>query len=505
MKRHLHLGIGHFRIGYMDGVNMVLLRNVRGLLDLVPDIKITLFGKLNKDIQNFLEPIPGRLEYVNIEEFDPDHKVSGFKGRGVEEQNVQDYIWHGSNIADSLMDKLGDLDVVIMENLGIGIHPPLIFAFYQMIRDCNFLSRKRRFYYRTHDFVKERERFFANLKKFHDSPTRNVPDWHEMVFPDFDNLHYITINTSDIDRLMEHGISRERIVYLPNSLGSNMWYDDNAHLDLRKRLVEDKGLDPEVRFLFYPVRCIRRKNVEEAIFLTCFFNYMSERVYERRRELRIEGKYHLLVGLKPSSNDDKLYADTLARFCEDNDLPVTIGIEDYVGSEREFEDPHDLEKITKFNVGDAYRMSYMVITTSILEGFGFVYIEPWCVGTAVLGRDLPLVTEDFNRAGMDLAHLYRVLIVEEMDYKDLGQELGPQKGLMKRLEMILKLSDLKYMRKVQSRNSAVFSNTLKLFNPEFREKIVDRNQKVVLDTYSQDLVAEKLYEIISSNSSGVEG
>jgi len=258
LAKRLHVGFGHFRVGYMDGVNMVMLRNVKGLLELVPDIKITLFGRLNRNIQNFLEPIPGRLEYIDIEEFDPDSRVEGFKGRDIQEQHVQDYIWYGSNIADSLIDRLSDLDVVIMENLGIGIHPPLTYAFYQVIRDCNFLAREKRFYYRTHDFVKERQRNFANLKKFHDSPTRNVPDWHEMVYPDFENLHYITINSSDIDRLMEHGISRKQIVYLPNSLGNNMLYDDNEYLNLRNRLVEDKGLDSDVKFLFYPVRCIRR-------------------------------------------------------------------------------------------------------------------------------------------------------------------------------------------------------------------------------------------------------
>jgi len=495
LAKRLHVGFGHFKVGYMDGVNMVMLRNVKGLLGLVPDIKITLFGKLNRNIQNFLEPVPGRLEYINIEEFDPDFQVEGFKGRDIQEQHVQDYIWYGSNIADSLRDRLSDLDVVIMENLGIGIHPPLTYAFYQVIRDCNFLAREKRFYYRTHDFVKERQRNFANLKKFHDSPTRNVPDWHEMVYPDFENLHYITINSSDIDRLMEHGISRKQIVYLPNSLGDNMLYDDNEYLNLPNRLVEDKGLDSEVKFLFYPVRCIRRKNVEEAIFLTCFFNCMSGRVYERRKELRIEGKYHLLVGLKPSSNDDRLYAETLIKFCEENHLPVTIGIEDYVGSEREY-DPHDPEKIIKYNVGDAYRMADMVITTSILEGFGFVYIEPWCVGTAVIGRDLSLVTEDFNKAGMDLAHLYRVLIVEDTDYKDLGSDLGPQRGLMKRLEMIPRLNDLKFFRKVQGRNEAAITNTLKLFNRDLRQNIINRNQKVVLDTYSQERVAKELYQII---------
>jgi glycosyltransferase involved in cell wall biosynthesis len=149
-------------------------------------------------------------------------------------------------------------------------------------------------------------------------------------------------------------------------------------------------------------------------------------------------------------------------------------------------------------------MADMVITTSILEGFGFVYIEPWYAGTAVIGRDLPLVTEDFNKAGMDLGHLYRVLMVEGTDYKDLFSELEPQEGLIKRLEMVLRLEDLKFLRKIQSRNEPALNNTLRLFNPEFRERIIKHNRKVVMDTYSQDRVASELYEIISSKTNAVD-
>ena len=46
MKKKLHLGIGHYGIGFRDGVNTVIARNVRALSAIDPDMRITLFGKL---------------------------------------------------------------------------------------------------------------------------------------------------------------------------------------------------------------------------------------------------------------------------------------------------------------------------------------------------------------------------------------------------------------------------------------------------------------------------
>lgn len=58
MTQRIHLGIGHYGIGFKDGVNMVISRNVRALLKLYPDLKITLFGKLAEDYDNFIRPKP---------------------------------------------------------------------------------------------------------------------------------------------------------------------------------------------------------------------------------------------------------------------------------------------------------------------------------------------------------------------------------------------------------------------------------------------------------------
>lgn len=46
------------------------------------------------------------------------------------------------------------------------------------------------------------------------------------------------------------------------------------------------------------------------------------------------------------------------------------------------------------------------ITTSVAEGFGLAFLEPWTFGRSVVGRNLPAITGDFAAAGMDFSHLY---------------------------------------------------------------------------------------------------
>jgi hypothetical protein len=52
-----------------------------------------------------------------------------------------------------------------------------------------------------------------------------------------------------------------------------------------------------------------------------------------------------------------------------------------------------------------------VISTSISEGFGFAFLEPWVAGKSVEGRMLADIGRDFIEAGLALDHLYPQLKV----------------------------------------------------------------------------------------------
>ena len=141
----------------------------------------------------------------------------------------------------------------------------------------------------------------------------------------------------------------------------------------------------------------------------------------------------------------------------------------------------------------------MAVSTSVLEGFGFVFIEPWSAGQCVIGRNIPSVTMDFKKAGLSLDHMYSVLLVNGSDYADLGAD-DADGGLGRRLAEIQKLDDPDYLRKVINKNSAPLRATLKLFRPErsrsLRRTLIRNNQGAVAKSYSAGTVVRQLYRIM---------
>ncbi|MBN2322772.1 MAG: hypothetical protein JXQ30_03485 [Spirochaetes bacterium] len=502
----LHLGIGHYGIGFKDGVNTVISRNVRALQKIDPELKITLFGKLSVDYPDFMEPVPGSLEYLNIDEFDPSSPSGRIRDRSIVNQQVHDYVWQGTNLAEILVEKLKNMDVIMTENLGIGIDPSVTYAFYLYAQYCYTRREPKRFIYRCHDFVQQRPVNFKNVKKFYESRFGIVPHWHSVLYPAFPNIRYIAINRYDRARLFEHGIEEKSVYHIPNSVDRTIVPEDDRGGELGGLIKKKEGLDPETRFILYPVRCVRRKNVEEAIFLTELFNIISKNKNLVKNH-GIDGKYHLLVSIRPSSENeaatdassDAAYAARLTEFAKENDLPVTIGIEDMVGLEREY-DPKAKGGIARYGIGDLYMASELVITTSILEGFGFVYIEPWLLNRAVIGRSIPYVTPDFQASGMKLGHLYTALIVNRHDYKDVGsEEADPNGSLEKRLEFILKLKEPGFVERFIESNETMITATIRLFDPENRKKVIEKNREVVEDVYSQEAVGRKLYDLVTTS------
>jgi hypothetical protein len=497
MAKKLHLGIGHYGIGFKDGVNTVISRNVRSLLEIDPDLKITLFGKLSPDYKDFIKPPPASLEYRDIGEFDPGVATKCLGARSISEQEVHDYIWQGTNMAEILVEKLADMDIIMIENLGIGIHPAVTYAF-SLYTEYSFTREDKKFIYRFHDFAQQRPVNFRNVRKFYHPRFGIVPHWHSILYPAYPNIKYIAINRYDRQRLIEHGIEEGNIYYIPNSVDRSIIPSDERSGELRKKIIEGERLDPSVRFLLYPVRCVRRKNVEEAIFLTQFFNCLAEGRTSKKTSLP-RGKFHLLVSVRPKEGDDAEYAKHLIEFVKEQNLPVTIGLDDFVALEREL-DPQDPAKIRRYGIGDLYRASDLVITTSILEGFGFVYIEPWIVDRAVIGRNIPVITPDFQAAGMKLGHLYTALLVEGKDFKDIGREKAhPDEALQERLPKILKLNDPSYVDKVIESNETPMLATLRLFHKERRGELVAKNKEVVEKVYSQERIGRQLYQLINSS------
>jgi len=60
---------------------------------------------------------------------------------------------------------------------------------------------------------------------------------------------------------------------------------------------------------------------------------------------------------------------------------------------------------------DLLHMADVAMTTSVAEGFGMAFLEPWILGTPVYGRNLAEITTQFTGDGLDLSACYQRLEV----------------------------------------------------------------------------------------------
>jgi len=176
------------------------------------------------------------------------------------------------------------------------------------------------------------------------------------------DCHYAVINSRDYEALLRAGLCKKGLHLLANSVNPRPF----------------EGTSKAIRpVAVYPVRAIRRKNVGEAILLSLFFRAGEP----------------LSITLPPNSPQDIQSYRAWKLFVSDHHLRVAFDS----GVHHEFETM----------VGSAG----FLITTSITEGFGFSFLEPWLFEKLLWGRKLPDICRDFERHGLDLEHLYTRLQV----------------------------------------------------------------------------------------------
>lgn len=456
----------HYTIGERCGVTSVMRTNIKSLLK-IRNIEITLIGAYRRDILK-----SSKLKYINI----PELNISKDFCEIYSNQDIYDYMKNGKQLYEKLNKLIQKYDAIIIENPIIGLHPGATYAFYMLAKRNAELNTRRKIIFRIHDFPEDRSGNFLNLLKF--TGDENLPYWHKIIFPKEKNLGFIVINKKDIERVKGHGlIEKNKLFYLPNPVDENLLVKDkNISKKLRTYLIKKYNLKEDITFIYYPVRIVPRKNIEEAIFLTLLISYHENK------------DYCLLVSLEEKTQEGRKYAAILKRFIKRYKLNVIIGLNDCVTLERVKENG----KIKKFGVGDAYTISDKIITTSLLEGFGMFFIESWFVGKSLIGRDLPAITSDFKNKGINLEHLYSALFVGKKDFKDFKGE--------EKLKLILKLKDKKFREKIYRENKHQLDGMFRLFNKEHEQRLIERNRKQVIKHFSSDYIGKRLLNIIKKVS-----
>jgi len=133
------------------------------------------------------------------------------------------------------------------------------------------------------------------------------------------------------------------------------------------------------RFRVYPSRGLRRKNLGEFLLLASCAPAGTK----------------FVVTSSPSSEADARVYSLWRKLAAEWGLPVVFDAAESLGR----------------GVYDFLPAAEFAVTTSVEEGFGMAFLEPWLAGVGVSGRDLPDVTADFQSAGIGLSHLYRRLAV----------------------------------------------------------------------------------------------
>lgn len=223
-----------------------------------------------------------------------------------------------------------------------------------------------------HDFAEDlRPRNLASL--FQASRAQDLSGLTNWLYPSGEAVHYATLSTRDAGLLRKRIVPESRLHVVPNPIVANVGTLPDRESS-RREIDRHLGIDPASQYMLYPVRGIQRKNVGEVLLLS----------------LMLGPSVTFSVTLPPTTPIEKASWLRWQRWARELKLPLIFGS----GLHPEI--------TLQQNRAAADR----ILSTSVAEGFGLVFLESWLMERSVVGRDLPGVTDDFREAGVVLDGLY---------------------------------------------------------------------------------------------------
>ena len=295
------------------------------------------------------------------------------------------FLAESRRLTDRLAQRLRGVDVLHTHNVGLGKHPRLTYA-------IKLLAERRgiKIINQVHDFPEDHRP--AQLGALRKCTGKRDDDFQRtLCYYDAPNVIWATLTTHDAAKLAAHGVPARKIHVLPNPVDEEFFTKpapSRAELQpVREQLAAFARahrfrFDPRKKLLLSPMKVMVRKNNAEAVELV--------------KRLK---KYQLVISLDASSASDRDYSERLKKKIRRERLPVVIGF----GA--------DLD-----NPLPLFHLAHAILTTSQVEGFGYTFVEGWLCHKAVVGRDIPEVTQDFVAAGMKMSHFYR-----EFDNEAVGR------------------------------------------------------------------------------------
>ena len=196
------------------------------------------------------------------------------------------------------------------------------------------------------------------------------------------NTHYGCINNRDRKYLSRSGLPEDRLHIIPNlvsPLPGAVPPEKSSENPETEKQTSSTGSD---RFALYPVRGIRRKNLGELILLSVILENIT-----------------FGITLEPNNPTDMPSYQFWESFASEKKTPVEFNVARKMGFE------------------EALKRADFFISTSVQEGFGFAFLEPWTLKKIVAGRLIPYVNKDFVDAGMEMYCFYNAIPIPVSEIK----------------------------------------------------------------------------------------
>ncbi|MEM0965013.1 MAG: hypothetical protein AAGJ81_02515 [Verrucomicrobiota bacterium] len=199
---------------------------------------------------------------------------------------------------------------------------------------------------------------------------------NESPFPHSERVRFATLNARDRRILLSAGMPTDHVFSLANPIPSSDFISAEKDSDL----------------FLYPVRALARKNFGEFLLLA----YAGG------------NQFHWKTTLPPTNAAYQRQFERWKDIGAKLSLPVSLGVAE--------EDDLSFEE----RIGSCRA----VVSTSVAEGFGLSFLEPWTFGRPVVGRNLPEITSEFVESGVPLESLYDRLPVptEAVDVKKVASK-----------------------------------------------------------------------------------
>lgn len=240
-----------------------------------------------------------------------------------------------------------------------------------------------------HDFAEDfRPDNYQHLLKF---ANRHHFEIDRFLYPIAGHIHYAVLNSRDYKLLQHAGIPQTALHLLPNPVTLPPDLPDRN--DARAELNVHLSVDFSTPYILYPVRGIRRKNLGELVLWSAI-----------GMRLCPDNPPHFGMTLAPGNPIEQ------PNFRHWKAIATELGLPCYLGTAE-----------SGMSFEDSIAATDAIITTSVTEGFGMVFLEAFLNQKLLLGRDLHEITHDFKTNNIRFPSLYKSLEVP-IDWIDIHKQ-----------------------------------------------------------------------------------